>query len=809
MPSVQSLVGGRRAVGHSAPLALLLFVGLAFALMVTPNAIARSEGSRARVAVHVALVRQGVLSAEATVVPARGFTHGLIQVRRGRRWVTAHRAVPIRQGGRFSVRWGIGHRKTSVAVRAIAVGRGGRRPVSHVTTLKIGARGASAYSVPATTRVYAGDAVKSAKAGPSGQTIVELAPGSAKPVVGGHAALGPSASLPYGMFAGVASASPSGGGWTVTLTRAPIDQVFENVSVHLDEEVEPQVVDSLGRPMGPGASTGAIRIVGPASFAQASNLGSVFTCKSSGRSTSADSAFVSTKPMPLSIELTHLHAIDAFDTGSVFPHRDPFFLMQLNGEAQATIGFEAKHAFSCELSDSFRETHRITIPLGAVGPVPVTMYLEPTFKFEVSASGTVSLSQHHYWGITLEQNGFSPFKARLSHSADPVSFHASAAIGASLFVGGDLSVMFGAGEGPYAIQAGIYGAFGPKFELNTGTDRPGCITATVKLEADLGVRLQVLVKRWSAQLASITSQPANLGGPWCIGSGSGGGGGSPGGGGPGGGGSPQPGGGGPSFPIHAVPPGGSFTQVTSGWDFSCGLRSGGAIECWGWHATNETGPPNESFSTIAAGETFTCGTRASNGSLACWGFEPPSPPPAGSYIQVASDSNHACALTASGSARCWGSSEYGQTELPAGTYEELAVGDNYSCGLRTSGSIVCRGDPFFGPPAEESGSFTQISGGAEHLCALDSAGSVSCWGYDGQGQTDVPGGAYIEVSAAGWHTCALRVGGTIACWGEEGHGENKVPAGTYVEIDAGRFHACARRADGSVTCWGGTDQVQF
>ncbi len=708
-----------------------------------------------------------------------------------------HGRVPIRKRGRFSVRWKVQRRTSKVAVRAIALGRGGKRLVGRVTTLRIGAHGSAAYSVPATTRIYAGNEVSSAKAGPSGETLVELVPGSAKPVVGGHAALGPSSTLPFGMFASVVRVSSSGKGWAVGLRQAAIDQVLDNVSLHFDEDVTPLVVDSRGRPVGSRSRSGAIRISGPASFADASGLGSVFSCKSSGRSTSADSAFSSTRPMPLSIELSHLHALDDFDEGSFFPHRDPFFLMQVHGEAQASIGFQAKSSFSCELSDSFRESHRLAFPLGAVGPVPVTMYLEPTLKFEVSGSGTVSLSQHHYWAITLEQNGFSPFKARLAHSADPVDFHATAAIGASLFAGGDLSVMFGAGEGNWAVQAGIYGAFGPDFELATGTDQPGCLTATAKLKANLGVRLQVLVKRWSAKLASLTTRPANLGGPWCVGNG----------GGSGSGGGDSGSSKGASGRIQATAPGGSFTQVTSGWDFSCGLRSGGAVECWGWHASNETLPPNEPFLAISSGETFTCGVRT-NGTLGCWGFEPP-PPPAGSYTQVASDSNHACALTPTGSAKCWGDPSGGQTNPPAGSYSQLTVGDDYSCGLRTSGSVVCWGDPVFGLPiTEESGPFTQISGGAEHLCALNSADELFCWGYDAQGQTNVPSGTFTEVSAAGYHTCALRSGGTISCWGEGGHGENLAPAGSYVEIDSGRFHGCARRSDGTVTCWGGAS-VEF
>ena len=546
-------------------------------------------GHRRRVAVHLLLVRRGVLSAQGVVTPARGFRRALVQMRHGHRWKAVHRGVPIRKRGKFSVRWKVERRTSKVAVRAIALGRGGKRLVGRVTTLRIGAHGSAAYTVPATTRIYAGNEVSSAKAGPSGETLVELVPGSAKPVVGGHVALGPSSTLPFGMFGSVVRVSSSGRGWTVGLRRAAIDQVLDNVSLHFDEDVTPQVVDSLGRPVGSRSRSGAIRISGPASFAHASSLGSVFSCKSSGRSTSADSAFDSTRPMPLNIELSHLHALDVFDEGSFFPHRDPFFLMQVHGEAQASIGFQAKSSFSCELSDSFRESHRLAFPLGAIGPVPVTMYLEPTLKFEVSGSGTVSLSQHHYWAITLEQNGFSPFKAHLAHSADPVDFHATAAIGASLFAGGDLSVMFGAGEGSWAVQAGIYGAFGPDFELATSTDQPGCLTATAKLEADLGVRLQVLMKRWSAQLASLTTRPVNLGGPWCVGGGSGSG--------PVGGGSGGSDGGGSGGGETTPPPGGgeqplaTLSPAWTGYLYDGDLPGTGGNTETGPEATSVDAPP--------------------------------------------------------------------------------------------------------------------------------------------------------------------------------------------------------------------------
>lgn len=86
-----------------------------------------------------------------------------------------------------------------------------------------------------------------------------------------------------------------------------------------------------------------------------------------------------------------------FDAGSFFPSRAPFLLLQFSGDFVATIGFEAKLGFECELSDWFRRNHRIKIPIRNIGPVPVDIYLEPTLKFSVSATGDLHVSRRHYF----------------------------------------------------------------------------------------------------------------------------------------------------------------------------------------------------------------------------------------------------------------------------------------------------------------------------------------------------------------------------------------------------------------------------
>jgi streptogramin lyase len=489
--------------------ATIVAVVIAMLTLSTP-ALGASAARFDRVAMHPSLSGHSVLVVHGTVGPPTGWVRARLEIISAGRWVAVARAQVVH--GRFVLRRRLSRHASILTVRAVAIDTRGRSALSHSVTLHFSENGSAIYSVPASTRLYPGDAVTTAVAGPKGGATVTFRQGSAPPIIGGHVALGPSPALPDGMFATVAAAQDVSGRWRATLRRAPIDEVLDDVSVNFDSYVKPKLVDARGTTP---SSTAQRRLVisGGARFgAHAASFGSVFTCKTSGVGASADSVFSTVMPMPLSITLSNMHVIDQFDVAS----SGPFLLLQLSGQAEASIGFQAKKAFTCELSDSFRENHRIEVPLGAIGPVPVTMYLEPTLSFGVSESGSVSLTQRNYFAITLEQDGYAPFSARLSHSADPVQFNPSVAMTASLFAGGDLSVMFGGGAGSISAEAGIYGAFGPAFELAASTDAPGCLTATVKLEADLGVRLQLLDKRWSPTLAMLTSVPTNLGGPWCV-----------------------------------------------------------------------------------------------------------------------------------------------------------------------------------------------------------------------------------------------------------------------------------------------------
>ena len=91
----------------------------------------------------------------------------------------------------------------------------------------------------------------------------------------------------------------------------------------------------------------------------------------------------------------------------------------------------------------------------------------------------------------------------------------------------------------------------------------------------------------------------------------------------------------PRWEQTTPPSGETFTSIASGKYHTCGLRSNGTLACWG----AVTDPPNadvdyrkgmkvdygqtrppagETFTAISAGGTYTCGLRA-NGTTACWG----------------------------------------------------------------------------------------------------------------------------------------------------------------------------------------------
>jgi alpha-tubulin suppressor-like RCC1 family protein len=179
----------------------------------------------------------------------------------------------------------------------------------------------------------------------------------------------------------------------------------------------------------------------------------------------------------------------------------------------------------------------------------------------------------------------------------------------------------------------------------------------------------------------------------------------------------------------------SFASITAGAFHVCALTTvasdlycWGAATAWGGIPSPGGGPtrahPSFTFSAVTAGHNYTCGIVASS-SAHCWGdgtfgvlgngsTEPKdTPTPVASVVTlVLIDAGQmgTCAVRTDGLATCWG---YNQTG---------GVGDGTTTD-RTTPSTVASGQ-----------SFTAISASGHHACGRIANGHVHCWGNNAQGQ---------------------------------------------------------------------------
>ncbi|MGE5101534.1 MAG: Ig-like domain-containing protein [Deltaproteobacteria bacterium] len=243
----------------------------------------------------------------------------------------------------------------------------------------------------------------------------------------------------------------------------------------------------------------------------------------------------------------------------------------------------------------------------------------------------------------------------------------------------------------------------------------------------------------------------------------------------------------------------NLTSVSVGDSVACGATADNRAYCWGSNSAGQLGNGSSSTGTSAA-PNLVIGA-VSGGAM--------------SLARVAAGGNHACGLTPSGAAWCWGSDAFFQ----------LGNGD----GLRDSSTTPI--------PVAGGQNFSTITAGTSHTCALRADGAAYCWGDNSSGQlgagaigsaADAPvlvsgGLAFASLSAGGNHTCGITRAGAAFCWGgnesgQLGHGDNTdfydVPMQvtgnrTFRSISVNSGSACGVTTGGAAVCWGGNDYGQL
>lgn len=216
---------------------------------------------------------------------------------------------------------------------------------------------------------------------------------------------------------------------------------------------------------------------------------------------------------------------------------------------------------------------------------------------------------------------------------------------------------------------------------------------------------------------------------------------------------------------------GAFDQISNHRRASCLRAKDGTIECFGefGHWGGAYGPLGNDYVSMSSSDTFACGVT-STGGVVCVGLNHTDflkhgyRAPFGRYTQVSAAAWHACALTTSGTVRCWGHDSDGNLEAPTGSdYVQISVKDHTSCALASDGRIECWGNNDRGQlNAPTDANYVTINI-RDYPCAISKQGGIVCWGTEGV--ETIADSGYTYVSRIGATLCAITTDAALECFG--------------------------------------------
>lgn len=212
------------------------------------------------------------------------------------------------------------------------------------------------------------------------------------------------------------------------------------------------------------------------------------------------------------------------------------------------------------------------------------------------------------------------------------------------------------------------------------------------------------------------------------------------------------------------------TTLGSGDAHNCLLADSGEIFCWGTNTSGELGAGPIGADTSYVPIAIAGGLR---------------------FASLSVGASHSCALTADGTAYCWGSGEQGQLGYGSKSskntpiavtggirFSLISAGRYHTCGVALNGDFYCWGNSFGAPSPvgitptriDSNVRFTLISSGESQTCGLDAQGILYCWTVNGpsggpgnivQRTTDQ---RFVSVSITRGTDCALTAEGKVYCW---------------------------------------------